>query len=72
MQTTATIISSRVIRQPRFKDYRTCPGFSLPARVRRFIETTDWDERYLCHKRIDQACLGVLIVSILYFVHILP
>ena len=37
-------------------------------RFQHFIESTDWDEKYLCHKWIDKICLGIIALSILYFV----
>jgi hypothetical protein len=68
MQTVATV-SSRMIRQPRVTAYRAVPG--PLARFRRFIETTDWDGRYLRHRRTDQVCRGILIATALYFIPVL-
>jgi hypothetical protein len=36
-------------------------------RMRRFIETRDWDETHLCHPVIDKVCIGVIIFSVVYF-----
>jgi len=36
-----------------------------------FIETTDWEERYLCNQWIDKMCLCGIVVSIIYFAPIL-
>lgn len=59
------------IRQPR----TTCQGLDARrsglARFRRFIETTDWERRYLCHSGIDKACRGILLVALLYFAPLL-
>lgn len=41
-----------------------CP---LLDRIRRGIETTDWEERYFCNRTIDRACLGGIAISALYF-----
>ena len=68
MQTVATV-SSRVIRQPRVTTYRAVSG--PLAHFRHFIETTDWDERYLRHRQIDQVCRGILIAAALYFIPVL-
>jgi hypothetical protein len=40
----------------------------LDRRFQHFIESTDWDERYLCHPWIDKVCLGVIVMAMLYFV----
>jgi hypothetical protein len=40
-------------------------------RFRTFIESTDWERRYLCHWGIDRACLGVILLSALYFLPVL-
>jgi hypothetical protein len=37
------------------------------ARFRRFIETTDWEKRYLCSRFIDKVCLAGILASLLYF-----
>jgi hypothetical protein len=68
MQNMATV-SSRMIRQPRVTAYKAVPG--PLARFRHFIETTDWDGRYLRHRRIDQICNGILIAAVLYFIPVL-
>jgi len=40
-------------------------------RFQTFIESTDWEHRYLCNRRIDRACLGVVLFSALYFLPVL-
>jgi len=67
MQNVATV-SSQIIRQPRSAACRKFRKPSLLARFRHFIESTAWDERYLCHRWIDKACLGIIAVSMLYFI----
>jgi hypothetical protein len=65
------ITSSRAIRQPRAVQYRLALKRSWLRRFQHFIESTDWDQKYLCNKLIDEICLGVIILSILYFVSVL-
>ena len=58
---------SRAIRQPRAAQFRLASKRSPLARFRRFIETTDWEKRYLCSRFIDKVCLGGIVASLLYF-----
>ena len=41
---------------------------SLRWRIRRFAASGSRVERYLCARWVDGACLGALVVSVLYFV----
>jgi hypothetical protein len=66
-----TVTSPRAIRQPRAVQYRMASKRSLLTRFQHFIETTDWEERYLYDKVIDKICLGVVIMSLIYFAPIL-
>jgi hypothetical protein len=51
---------------------RRTPGRPhLLRRFQTFIESTDWERRYLCDRRIDRACLGVIVLSVLYFLPVL-
>jgi hypothetical protein len=59
--------SSRAIRQPRVVQYRLTSKKSLLRRFQYFIESIDWEERYLCNHWIDKICLGGIVVSALYF-----
>jgi hypothetical protein len=43
----------------------------LLKRFQHFIESTDWEERYLCHNLIDKISLGIIVISLLYFVPVL-
>ena len=63
-----TVTASRAIRQPRAVRFRLASKRSPLARFRRFIESTDWEKRYLCSRWIDKVCLGGIVVSALYFV----
>jgi hypothetical protein len=65
------VVSSRVIRQPKRTECKIASRRNLLRRFERFIESTDWDERYLCSRSIDKACIGVLVFFILYFVPVL-
>ena len=66
-----TVTSSRSIRQPRAVQYRLVSKRSWLKRFQHFIESTDWEERYLCHKLIDKISLGIIVISLLYFVPVL-
>lgn len=65
------MVSSRAIRQPGRVQCKIASKRNLLRRFERFIESTDWDERYLCSKWIDKACIGVLVISMLYFLPVL-
>jgi hypothetical protein len=71
MKTLATVplrlFSLRAIRQPGAALCKILSERTLISRFQYFIETTDWDEKYLCHKLIDKICLGVMILSVIYF-----
>ena len=75
MKTFATVpiavVSQRPIRQPRVVYYKIDAKRSLLKRFQHFIVSTDWEGRYLCHKRIDKICLGIVVSSLLYFVPVL-
>jgi hypothetical protein len=66
-----TVASSRTIRQPRAVYYKIGAKRSLLKRFQHFIESTDWERRYLFHCWIDRVCLGIIVVSLLYFVPVL-
>jgi hypothetical protein len=63
-----TITSSRAIRQPKAVQYRLASKRNLLWRFQHFIESTNWDEKYLCHKLIDKICMGIIVISLLYFI----
>jgi hypothetical protein len=63
--------ASRAIRQSRWVQCRITSRRSLLGRFRRWIVATAWDEKWLCHAWIDKACLGVVAVSMVYFVPVL-
>jgi hypothetical protein len=52
---------------PRAVLFGKMPKRSLLKRSQYFIESTEWDERYLCTRWIDKMCYGVIVISILYF-----
>jgi hypothetical protein len=62
---------SRTIRHPRPMHYKITARKSLLKRFQHFIESTDWEERYLCNHVIDTVCLGGMIVSLIYFIPLL-
>ena len=71
MKTLATdpvrVATSIKISQPRLVQYYMTAKKSLLRRFQDFIETTNWDEKYISHQVIDKICLGVIILSIIYF-----
>ena len=64
--TPMAIAPSRTIRQSGMVSKQ-----SLLRRFQHFIESTEWEERYLCHNMIDKICLGIIVISLLYFVPVL-
>jgi hypothetical protein len=65
---TATSIA---IREPRIVHYKITAQKSLFGRFQHFIESTDWEERYLCNHWIDKMCLGGIVASMIYFFPVL-
>jgi hypothetical protein len=63
----ATVNSSRAIRQAKAAQYRWFSKRSWLRSFQYFIESTDWDDRYLCNHWVDKMCLGGIVVSALYF-----
>jgi hypothetical protein len=61
------VVSSRAIRRPLRGQSKIACKRTLLRRFERFIESTRWDERVLCSKWIDRACIAVLSISVLYF-----
>jgi hypothetical protein len=67
----ATMTSSRAIRQTGAVRFRLASKQNWLRRFQYFIEMTDWEERYICNPWIDKMCLGGLVVSAVYFTTIL-
>jgi hypothetical protein len=44
---------------------------SFSAACRGKLQSSGWVERYFCNKWIDEACIGAIVVSILYFLPVL-
>jgi hypothetical protein len=44
---------------------------TLIRRFQYFIESTEWEKRYLCNHWIDRMCLGGILTSVIYFLPIL-
>jgi hypothetical protein len=66
-----TVTSSRTIRQPGAVRYGLASKRSWLRHFQHFIESTDWEERYLCNRWIDKMCIGGIVVSALYFATVL-
>ncbi len=67
MTTDATTFSGQIEGQK--AGYKTVTRPYFLRRFRYFIEKSDWDEvLYAQEEWIDKLCLGVIIVSALYFI----
>ncbi len=51
--------------------YRIAAKENPIRRFQHFIESSDWEDRYLCNRRIDKMCLAIIIISLLYFLPVL-
>jgi hypothetical protein len=75
MKTMATVpvrtATSIAIREPRLVHYKITAKKSLLRRFQYFIESTEWEDRYLCNHWIDKMCLGGIVVSMIYFIPVL-
>lgn len=67
----AAVAPSRAIRQPRTVSCRIAAKRGPLKRFQHFIETGDWDERYLCNRWIDRLCAAGVAFSFLYFAALL-
>lgn len=59
--------SSTIIRQPRIVQCKIANKQTWRGRFQHFIESTNWEERYLCNHCIDRICLGGIVSSMIYF-----
>lgn len=64
----ATKAASRVMGQPKEAQFRLASKRSPLKRFQHFIESTDWEEKYPCHKLLDKICWGIIFMFLLYFV----
>lgn len=64
---TMRVANSREIRQTRSIHYKIAWRRHLYHQFRHFIETTDWEKRFISDKVIDKICLGGIMISYLYF-----
>ena len=63
--------SSGAIRQPRSAHWKIASKRGLLRRFRHFVESSGWVERCICNTWIDGACIGAIVVSVLYFLPVL-
>jgi hypothetical protein len=63
--------ASIALMQPRLMHYKITAKKSLLRRFQHFIESTDWEERYLCNHWIDKMCIGGIVASVIYFLPLL-
>jgi hypothetical protein len=61
----ARAATSIAIRQPWLVHYKIATQKSLLKRFQHFIESTDWEGRYLCNHRIDKMCLCGIVASLI-------
>jgi len=71
MTTVPVRAASIAIRQPMLVHYKITAKKSLLRCFQHFIESTDWEERYLCNHWIDKICLGGIVASMIYFLPLL-
>jgi hypothetical protein len=65
------VASLHAVRQPRAVSWKIASKRGLLRRFRYFVESNDRIERCICNGGIDGACIGVIVVSVLYFLPIL-
>lgn len=71
MRATATTFP-RYIRQPRATVIKTHSKRSFLNRCRYFVESTDWDEKFLAQEKwINKICHTGIIIAALYFIPVL-
>jgi len=63
--------SASTLRQPRSTHWKIASKRGPLRRFRRFIESNDRVERCICNRWIDEACIGAIVVSALYFLPVL-
>jgi hypothetical protein len=68
---TVRVADSREIRQPRSVHFKIAWRRYLYYQFRHFIETTDWEKRYLYNHWIDKICVGGIVASMIYFIPML-
>jgi hypothetical protein len=64
---TVRVADLKEIRQPRSLNVQIAWRRHLYHQFRHFIETTDWDKRFISNRVIDKICLGGITISYLYF-----
>jgi len=62
---------SRAVRQPRSVQWKIASKRGLLRRFRHFVESNGRIERCICNTWIDEACIGAIVVSALYFLPVL-
>jgi hypothetical protein len=65
------VASSSAARRSRAVEWKIASKRGLFPRFRHFIESNGRVERCVCNRWIDEACVGVIVVSALYFLPIL-
>ena len=65
------VAPSSAVRRPRSVHWKIASKRGLLRRFRHFVESSGWVERCICNRWIDGACIGVIVVSVLYFLPVL-
>jgi hypothetical protein len=64
---TVRVADLKEIRQPRSLHVQIARKRHLYHQFRQFIETTDWEKRFIYNRVIDKIRLGGIMISYLYF-----
>jgi hypothetical protein len=64
---TVRVADLKEIRQQRSLHVQIAWKRHLYHQFRQFIETTDWEKRFIYNRVIDKICLGGIMISCLYF-----
>ncbi len=65
------LASSSAARRPRPVECKIASKRGVLRRLRHFGESNRRFERYICNRWIDEACIGVIVASVLYFLPVL-
>lgn len=64
---TVRVTDLQEIGQPRSLQIQITWKRHLYHQFRQFIETTDWEKRFIDNGVVDRICLGGIMISCLYF-----
>ena len=64
-------VPASMFRQPRPVQVRILSPGGAPKRVRPAGASRGSVDRYVCARWVDEACIGAIVVAVLYFVPVL-